>query len=150
MYKQHAFSLLVWLFAAGCVAVPAAAQENFQVVIHADRDLESLTAKGMSRLFLKKDKTWPDGAKVRPIDQPQNSPVRLAFLEGVHDLDEEGYARYWVRLVFAGRAKPPEMAPNDTDVLQRVQQDPNAIGYVSASVVVPAALKVVAIAPASD
>lgn len=150
MNAHHVSTLLLCLLAVAALTSSAAAQEEFKVVVHAECELDSLTTKGTSRLFLKKDKTWPDGSKVRPIDQPKSSRVRLAFLEGVHDLDEEGYARYWVRLVFAGRAKPPEIASSDSDVLQKVQQDPTAIGYVSRGQAVPAGLKVLSVQPTPD
>lgn len=150
MHTQHVSRRLLWLVAIAFLASPLAAQADFQIVVHADRELGPLTAREMSRLFLKKDKTWPDGSKVRPIDQPQRSRVRLDFLEDVHDFDEEGYARYWVRLVFSGRAKPPEIASDDADVVRRVQQDPDAIGYVSARATVPSNLKVLPITPTPE
>ena len=145
-----ASAFFVCFVAAASLVSPLQAQDKFRVLVHADREIDTMTADEMSRLFLKKSKTWPDGVKVRPIDQPQGSRERLSFLEDIHKYDEEDYARSGVRLVFAGRAKPPEIAEDDSDVVRRVRQDSSAIGYVSARAALPTGLKVLSITPSPN
>ena len=110
----------------------AGAQEpRLVVVVHESRGETSFTEADVSRMFLGKTTRWEDGEKVRPVDHAERTAQRAAFLQTYHEMDEAGYAKYWIKRVFAGRGKPPETVQDDAGVLRLVSADRNAIGYVS-------------------
>ena len=128
---------LLLLFGALSPALAA----GFQVVVHADRPETSISEPELSRLFFKQATRWDDGSKVVPIDQDKGSAVRAAFLDEVHAVDENGYAKYWVKVIFSGRGQPPIIVSGDASVLSVVAKDPAAIGYVSKGASLPNGVK---------
>jgi ABC-type phosphate transport system substrate-binding protein len=85
----------------------------------------------VSRLFLRKLTTWPDGREVQAIDQERVSPARQAFSKAVHQKDADAISSYWQVLVFSGRDVPPRIGRTDAEVLEFVKANPGAVGYVS-------------------
>lgn len=98
-----------------------------------------------------------DSAKIQGIflgrDQKVgNSPAALVFQRGgptreKFDADVLGkpgsqLTAHWSRLIFTGRAKQPEEADNDADVIAKVTGKAGAIGYVD-TVPAGASVKVV-------
>jgi len=75
----------------------------------------------------------PDGATALPLDQDTESPVRRAFYRLLLDKSLEEINSYWARLVFAGRTMPPKEISGPNEVLERVANDPHAIGYLDRS-----------------
>lgn len=133
--------LLILLGATGAAAA------DFQIIVHSDRPETSVSQADLSRIFLKKTTRWEDGSKIQPLDQEKGSSVRTSFLAEVHDRDENGYAKYWVKLVFSGRAQPPEILSDDGAVAQAVEADRAAIGYVSRAASLPDGVKTLRVEP---
>lgn len=110
---------------------PGTAQSEFRLVVHPDNPVESMRATEVSRLFLKKVTTWPDGRRVEPVDQGADSNVRAAFSQGVHGREVAAIKAYWNKVIFSGRGIPPSELAGDREVLDHVAGHPQSIGYVS-------------------
>ena len=79
-----------------------------------------------------------------PVDQGADSIDRQRFLEaleGVMDMSER-FKRHWSKLIFSGRARPPNNLSSQKAVLSWVASNPAAIGYVD-STFVDSSVKVV-------
>ncbi|BDG09484.1 type 2 periplasmic-binding domain-containing protein [Anaeromyxobacter paludicola] len=113
---------------------PAAgrAQGAFQVVVHRDNPVTSLSRGTAASLFLKKATEWPGGQKVEPVDLREGAPVRDAFSEAVLRRSVASVRAYWTQSIFSGRAVPPPELEDDEAVVAFVARSPWAIGYVSA------------------
>jgi len=108
------------------------AQEGYKIIVNSANPESSMTRSEVSRLFLKKRTTWPDGTRVLPVDLSRTSDTRRAFSEDVHGKNPDAVAAYWQTLVFSGRDLPPAVKASDADVLNLVRTERGAIGYVSA------------------
>ncbi len=89
-----------------------------------------MTQPELSRIFLKRLRTWSSGERAQPIDQLPG-PAREEFSERVHGRSVITIEIYWKRMIFSGRAAPPEEAVDDEAVLDFVRRNPGAVGYVS-------------------
>ena len=145
--KNHIVVLILIVAMGGVVAASFAAVNDVQVIVHAERPETLISKTELSRLFLKRTTRWADGSKVVPFDQEKGSPLRDSFLQGVHDMDENRYAKYWVKLVFSGRAKPPDTLASDASVLAAVAADRAAIGYVAKGTSLPSGVKALKVGP---
>jgi ABC-type phosphate transport system substrate-binding protein len=123
----------------------AQAQTGYRVIVNATNPTESLTRTELSRLFLKKVTAWKSGRPVVVVDQVEHAPPRAPFTRDVHEREIASVKSYWQQMVFAGRAVPPTEKMSDAEVLAFVGANPNAIGYVSASVPLGDGVKVLAI-----
>ena len=52
---------------------------------------------------------------------------------------------YWQKMIFSGRATPPAELSTDTQVLELIRTNPDAVGYVSESATIPAGVKVLTV-----
>jgi ABC-type phosphate transport system substrate-binding protein len=76
-------------------------------------------------------KTWPGGGSVAAIALDDESSTRAAFDKAVLGKTPSQSRALWAQLTFTGKAVPPKMAESDDDVLKAVNDNKNAIGYVS-------------------
>ena len=118
---------------------------GFQVVVHSSNPVESVTAKRLSRIFLKKRLSWESGLESRPVDQDESSPVRVAFTRVIHGKSVTSITSFWQRQVYSGRSAPPPELGSDQEVLEYLRQTPGAVGYISSETQIEGDVKVLEI-----
>lgn len=92
--------------------------------------------KGLiSKIYLGKAKSFPDGGQVVPISQTEGAATTSEFNENVLNKSSSQIKAYWSKLIFTGKGTPPQEADDDAKVLELVAANPNLIGYVNASAV---------------
>ncbi|MEX1182144.1 MAG: phosphate ABC transporter substrate-binding protein [Gemmatimonadota bacterium] len=136
--------ILIAVFAAALIHVPGQAQqEAVAVIVHASNPTASLAPEEVSRMLLKREMRWSNGAVVAPVDLPGGSKVREAFTRQFHRRSTDAIHSYWQQQIFSGRETPPPERATEAEVIAFVAATPHAIGYVSASARLPAGVKVV-------
>ncbi len=129
----RACQLALLALAVAATSGAARAQEaGFVVIVNSSNPVSSMSRTDVARRFLKQTTTWPNGARVEPVDQSKSSPVRAAFSRQVLGRSMASVESYWLQAVFSGREVPPPERSSDADVVAFVRSVPNAIGYVSA------------------
>ena len=135
--------LLVLLLVTFWPSADAVGQEaGFQVIVHAEVQTESLEAKQLSRIFLKKSKRWEDDSSVTVFDLGADSPTREAFSRAIHRKSISAIKSFWQRMIFSGRDVAPDELPDDESMIERVAATPGSVGYVSAQATLPETVKV--------
>ena len=125
------------------VAAPLRAQEgSFRVIVNSGNRVATLARDEVSKMFLKKIAAWHSGEAVVPVDQSEDAEVRKLFSKQVLGKDVAAVKGYWQQAIFTGRSFPPVEKSSDADVAAFVAANPNAIGYVSATAVLPSSVKV--------
>jgi ABC-type phosphate transport system substrate-binding protein len=122
--------------------ISALARAEVAVVVNPSSGITSLTEDDVSRIFLGKSKSFPNGSAAVPINQDEGAPARDKFNEAICKKNSSQYKAYWSQLVFTGKGTPPKDAGNDAAVKALIAANPNMVGYVDASAV-DASLKVV-------
>ncbi len=130
------------VFALFFLSIATLTQAEIAVVVHPSSGVASLTEDDVSRIFLGKSKSFPNGAAAVPVNQDEGAPARDKFNEAICKKNSSQYKAYWSQLVFTGKGTPPKDAGNDAAVKSLIAANPNMVGYVDASVV-DASLKVV-------
>jgi ABC-type phosphate transport system substrate-binding protein len=100
-------------------------------VVNSANTVSTLSRDSVSRIFLKKTTTWPDGKTAAPVDQATETPTRHAFSKTILGRTPYEVAAYWNQMIFSGRGLPPSTKASDTEVLAFVRNNVNAIGYVA-------------------
>ena len=95
----------------------------------------SLTESEISRLYLGKAKSFPDGAAAVPLNLAPGSAVREQFEKSVLKKSSSQIKAYWSKLVFTGKGTPPQEVASDAEIIAIVKSDPKSIGYVDAGAV---------------
>ena len=120
---------------------------SFNVVVHRDNPIESITRAKLSAIYMKRTRSWGDGREIVPVDQPASSPVRERFSRSIHGKNVAYVTRYWQRLIFSGRGIPPRQLQNDAAVLELVRNNRDAIGYVERGTPLGDGVKVLSVTP---
>jgi ABC-type phosphate transport system substrate-binding protein len=134
-YKQTLLALLLSI-----AAVSASAETS--VIVSNSNSNGSIDKSTVSKIFLGKSKSFPDGSQAIPIDQDDSSPVRDAFNSSLLGKSASQLKSYWSRLIFTGKGTPPKQSGDDAGVKALVANNPNMIGYIDSSAV-DASVKVV-------
>ena len=105
---------------------------GFKVIVNASNPDSELTKREISKLFLKKVKRWKESNEaVLPVDLVADSPVRGKFSAEIHGRKLSSIKAYWQKQIFSGRGVPPQEKASDQEVLEYVEGNAGAIGYVS-------------------
>ena len=122
-------------------AVQRASAADVKVVVHATNAADSITKAKIADLFLKRVTRWENGRAVTPVDQSEKSAARAVFTKELLAREVVWVKSYWQKMIFSGRATPPAELSSDSEVLELIRTNPDAIGYVSDSATIPAGLK---------
>jgi len=114
-----------------------------RVIVHASNPVSTLPRAELSDMFLKKIGAWKTGDPVVPVDQLEDADVRKLFSKLLLGRDVKAVKGYWQQAIFTGKSFPPVEKATDADVAAFVAANPRAIGYVSATAVLPSTVKVV-------
>lgn len=125
MRRQVTALLIALLLSARSVAA-----EPIAVVVHPDNPLSELSRTDVSALFLGRHSAYPTGEMAHPLDQAHDSEVRALFYELLTGKPISKINAYWARLIFAGRVRPPRLLTDNAAVIQAINDDITAIGYV--------------------
>jgi ABC-type phosphate transport system substrate-binding protein len=92
-----------------------------------------MAKKEVSNAFLKKTTKWGNGEAILPVDLVSSSDTREAFSMNIHERKVSAIKAYWQKQIFSGRKIPPAEKRNNREILLFVQENPGAVGYISAT-----------------
>ncbi len=116
-------------------ALSTLASAETAVIVSASNGNGAMDSTTISKIFLGKSKSFPDGSQAVPIDQTDGNPSREAFNDKVLGKSASQLKSYWSRLIFTGKGTPPKQHANDAAVKAEVAANPSMIGYIDASAV---------------
>ena len=105
------------------------------VIVNRDNPITTLSKEDAKRIYLGKDKSFPNGEKVRAADQAEGNAARDKFYAAVVEKTDAQIKAYWSQLIFTGKGTPPDMIGGDSAVKKWVAEHKSGIGYVDASAV---------------
>jgi len=140
--KQIWAALLLLLLGAGSVPAYAA----LAIIVHPSNNMAGITAEETANIYLAKVGVFSNGKRAVPVDQSANSPARKKFYSAVIKKDDSSLKVYWSKLLFTGKAQPPDEIGDDAAVKNWVATNPDAIGYVDGKFV-DSSVKVLLIIP---
>lgn len=125
--RLYIMAVIIFMFPASLAA------SEIAVVVNKENPVDSLTTKEVSDFFLSRRRVFPSGDAVLVIEQQRDSKLRDIFFRLLNGMTIKQLNAYWARLQFSGEIQPPESLPDNKAVLEAVQKNRNAIGYVDAT-----------------
>ena len=124
--------ILPILMALAVTSSSAETPAQFKIIVNAAQPDSSLSAKSISKVFLKKVKKWKSLDKpIIVVDLEHESRVRATFSKVILRTEVHTVLTYWQKQLLSGNRIPTQEMKNDTDVLEFVQENVGAIGYIS-------------------
>lgn len=75
---------------------------------------------------------WPNSKKVVIVLPSAKSEIAEAVALTVYKTNSGGMQKYWLSLIFQGRADPPVFLGNDEETIRFIEKNKGAIGFISA------------------
>ncbi len=117
------------VFLTTSLLLSSVAYAGVAVVVHPS-NANNLDAGTISKIFLGKTKSFPDGTKIIAISQ-EGTPAADEFNEKALKKSSSQLKAYWSKLVFTGKGTPPKGVATDGEVIELVKSNPNTIGFIS-------------------
>ncbi|PCJ16619.1 MAG: phosphate ABC transporter substrate-binding protein [Gammaproteobacteria bacterium] len=103
---------------------------DIAIIVHRDSPLANATPEEISKIFLAKTKTFPNGQKIKLLDLEEGDETRDKFYKAVANKTPSQVKAYWSRLIFTGKGQPPQVLIDSEEIIEAIEEDPNGIGYV--------------------
>jgi ABC-type phosphate transport system substrate-binding protein len=106
---------------------------SIKVIANAKGVPSEMTMKELKSIMQGDKQRWPDGTKVSIAFMKANTQVGSATANKVLGMSGDQLNKYWLALVFQGKAKAPVFYGSSLDVENFVAENPGAIGIVEAN-----------------
>jgi len=109
----------------------ASAQEDVPICVVANlpASVGEVDLDLVRRLFLLRQRFWPDGSAAHPVNLPASSEIRERFSQATFGESVKELVPYWNERYFHGTRPPPTVA-SEAAVLLFVERTPGGVGYV--------------------
>lgn len=118
------------LIASSLYLVAPIANAGVAVITHPGVKEIGLSKTKLAKIYMGKLKNYSNGQTVKMVDLPKGSKSRKKFYSNVVKKSDSEMNRYWSKLKYTGKGKPPKKLESARDVIQWVANNEGAIGYV--------------------
>ena len=106
------------------------AAHGIAIVVGRESPVKAITKDTLRELYLRRQRLWPDGAAVIPINLPPSSGVRDDFSRLVLGRSTQDMVSYWNSRFFEGLV-PPQVLQSSAAIRGFLAAEPGAIAYMS-------------------
>jgi hypothetical protein len=117
------------LLAACALLFATGAKADYYVVVNEDSPVTKLSKAEVLHLFMGRSRAFPGGGLAVPYDL-SDPEQRAGFYRSLSGMSPSQVTSYWARLMFSGRNLPPQQVDNEAKMVERVQKDPMAVGWL--------------------
>ncbi|ARS51790.1 hypothetical protein [Kushneria konosiri] len=121
------FMPLTCLATAAVLMISTPVRADIAIVINEASPVHQISHGEAVNIFMGRYRRLPDNSVALPIDQ---GPLKARFYKALVKKDMAEINSYWARLVFSGRASPPQQTDTLKDLVDIVTHNNNALGYV--------------------
>lgn len=126
LYKLFTLSLVI----SSLYLIAPIANAGVAVITHPGVKEIGLSKDKLAQIYLGKLKNYSNGMSIVAVDLPKGSSASQKFYTSVVHKSDSDMNRYWAKLKFTGKGKPPKELSSDSDVVKFVADTEGAIGYI--------------------
>lgn len=114
------------------LVVPAPALADYYIVVGEKSPVVEVSQRDVLHLYLGRSRNLPGSPRAVACDLSSDS-VREGFYRALNGMSPAQLTSYWARLTFSGRSLPPERLESEAAMVERLQRDPAAVGWLPAA-----------------
>ncbi len=118
------------LLASSLVIFSQSIHAAVAVITHTGIDEIGLSKSKLAKIYLGKLKRYSNGEKIRVVNLPKSSMAYKKFHKVVVKKTDAVLNRYWSKLKYTGKGKPPKTLATTREVIKWVANTKGAIGYI--------------------
>lgn len=127
--------LVAWALLPLAPQAARAAGNPLVIIIAASTAVKDISAANLRRAFLGEAAEMGGGKRFIPLNQPPNTPGRVAFDKTILGLSADQVGAFWIDRRIRDESAPPRTVPSAELAARIVGSLPGAITYVPASLV---------------
>jgi hypothetical protein len=93
----------------------------------------SLKFSELKSIFMGEKQRWPNGTKITIALMKTNNPVGNSICRKIYDMTGDELNKFWLALVFQGKASAPNFFNYVTELESFIAQNPGSIGIIDQS-----------------
>ena len=132
IFKKILLSFIVIASILSLSSATSADEPNIMVIANEKGAPTTLTMKELKSIFQGEKQRWNDGTKISIAFMKSSTPVGSATSNKVLKMSGDQLNKFWLALVFQGKAKAPFFYGSASEVESYVSQNAGAIGAVEA------------------
>ncbi len=123
--------MLFFCLISGFFSLTSLAQSLEGFVVAGNKTgLTSVSKKQLARIFQGKESLWKTKEEVLLVMPSAKSEFGAVFAEKVLNMSYTALQKYWLVLVFQGRASAPVFLNSNAEMLDYIKRNPGAIGVL--------------------
>ncbi len=119
-----AIMIITMLFASMAVA------QEVTLIVNKANPANTITAAKVSQVYSGRMTRWDSGTKIVPSDQKPGNAATTQFLSKYVQKSASEYQSMWMSKMLSGEGSAPKVHGSDTEVINFVQNNEGAVGYV--------------------
>ena len=132
IFKKILLSFIVIASILSLSSATSVDEPNIMVIANEKGAPTTLTMKELKSIFQGEKQRWNDGTKISIAFMKSSTPVGSATSKKVLKMSGDQLNKFWLALVFQGKAKAPFFYGSASEVESYVSQNAGAIGVVEA------------------
>ncbi|MEM7395723.1 MAG: hypothetical protein AAF492_25610 [Verrucomicrobiota bacterium] len=133
LWKPTRRALPVLALCIFCGAGAVAYGDAVVVVVNKSFPTDSMTQRELKNIFEGRKAFTADNQRLKPLLLPKDSPASTPFFKDVLGTSQSRFHRNWVAKLLSGKGSPPKKMKSQEDVIEEVQGNTSAIGYIEAA-----------------
>jgi len=120
--RQFILCIALFLSVPTLFAVEIIVSANVVNDVHSTNELRSI--------FIRRSLYWPNGQRIKVYVLPDDNPIHQSFAKENLGLFPHQLRRAWNRMTYTGTGQPPVTVDSVAEMLDKIKQTENAIGYI--------------------
>ena len=116
------FSLILICYAANTHAI--------SLIVNQSVTDSPASSKELRNIFTMQKTYWSNGKKIQVFVFPDNNPLHRQFSKTITKIFPYQYRRIWDRMTFSGTGIAPKTVYNMEEMIKKVSNTKNSIGYI--------------------
>lgn len=104
--------------------------QDVTVLVNADNPLTEISKSDLKKIYFGKKSTWDSGEKVIPMHLKLDTDDGIKFTK-LLKTDPNRFKAKWLKIVYSGKATPPQRFKTSLQVDEIIKLIPGGIGIVS-------------------
>jgi hypothetical protein len=104
--------------------------ENLTVISNEKGAPDQLKLSELKSILMGEKQRWRNGNKITIALMKTNTPAGTYTCKKIYDMSGDELKKFWLALVFQGKADPPEFFNSVAEIESFVAENPGAIGVI--------------------
>jgi hypothetical protein len=140
--RAHIFILIAFTLALSNFVSGQSTDLNSVVIIGNSTGFSTMKKNTLINVFKGRLDSWNNGNTVKIVLPSQKNESSTLTAKVIYGTTVKGMQKFWLSLVFQGRANPPVFLDSDEEIIRYIQKNPGSVGVINKNNEYPKSLQI--------